>query len=315
MQVLIFGAGVIGTTYAWQLQEAGCDVSLFVRKQRMTRFGHSGVSIAYSDMRGPKKEDGHTVFRPKVTDRLYPDKPFDLIIIAVRSNQWQDVIPYVAKYSGNADILFLGHVWDELGLADKHFPKGKYLLGFPEITSGGHIENGISCYLFENGHTMLGEPDGRSTERLKNIAGLMALARLQPAVSSKMKDWLQSRYVISAITPGLISKAGNARLFASNNTLIKQYILALKEGAKVCRKRGAERVSLFPFNKLFLPPFILKILIRRYLSEEVQSAMDAHMKHGAAEKKKQYYDVLKTGKRLKIPMPYWASFEKYMDFS
>ncbi len=315
MKILVFGAGVIGTTYAWQLQEAGCDVSLFVRKQRMMRYGQSGVTIAYSDMRGSKKQDGHTVFRPTVTDRLDPGKPFDLIIIAVRSNQWQDVIPYIAKYSGNADILFLGNAWDELGLAGKHFPEGRYLLGFPEIIAGGHLENGVNCYLFKNRHTMLGEPDGKNTERLKNISGFMAFAGLQPSVSSRMTDWLQYRYVISAIMPGLISKAGSARLFASNNTLIKQYFLALREGRKVCRKRGAEKGSLFPFNKLFLPSFILTRLMRSHFNEEMLSAMDAHMKHGAAEKKKQYYDVLKTGRRLKVPMPYWASFEKYMDFS
>lgn len=33
MNILIFGAGVIGTTYAWQLSEAGNNVTLLVREK------------------------------------------------------------------------------------------------------------------------------------------------------------------------------------------------------------------------------------------------------------------------------------------
>ena len=315
MNVLVFGSGVIGTTFAWQLQESGCDVSLFVRKLRMVRYAHSGVAINYTDMRGGKKEFGQTVFRPRAIDKLDPKKPFDLIIVAVRSNQYADVIPYIAKYSGNADILFLGNSWDEMRLADKHLHKGRYFLGFPGMVAGGHIENGISCYLFAKGHTLLGETNGRPSKRLEQTAALMDKAGLRAAQSTTIKDWLAYRYLVSAILPGLISKAGNARLFASSKTLIRQYITALKEGHKLCRKRGIAKPSLFPFKYFFLPDFMLVRMIKNELKEEVLASMDAHMKHGAEEKKNQYFNVLNTAKRLKVPVPYWASFEKYMDFS
>jgi 2-dehydropantoate 2-reductase len=32
MKILVLGAGVIGTTYAWQLSKAGHEVTLLVRK-------------------------------------------------------------------------------------------------------------------------------------------------------------------------------------------------------------------------------------------------------------------------------------------
>lgn len=35
MRILILGAGVIGTTYAWQLSNAGQDVTLLVRKTNL----------------------------------------------------------------------------------------------------------------------------------------------------------------------------------------------------------------------------------------------------------------------------------------
>lgn len=314
MKILIFGAGVIGTTYAWQLAEAGFDVTLFVRKLRMVRYANSGQAITYSDLRKGKSEYGNTVFRPQVVEALHPKQDFDLIIVSVRSNQWHDAIPYVAKNSGNAHILFLGNMWNELQLADKHLPKGRYFLCFPNMVMGGHIENGISTYLFGNENTMLGEPDGKVSERVQKFADILDRAGMQPRIYSKMRDYLRMRYLLSAITPGLLSKAGGARLLSGNKTLLTQYVIALKEGQKLCRKMGVGKAPLFPFNRMFLPAFFLRRMITARLTDDVQAALDTHMKHGEAEKKKQYENVLVTGRKMKVSMPYWASFEKYMDF-
>lgn len=314
MKILIFGAGVIGTTYAWQLQEAGFDVTLFVRKLRMVRYAHSGVAITYSDMREGKSEYGNTVLRPRVIDSLDAKQGFDLIIVCVKSHQWHDAIPYVAKHSGNAHILFMGNMWDDLSMAEKHLPKGRYFLGYPEMLLGGHIENGISTYMFGNEHTMLGEPDGSMSDRVQQLYDILKTAGMQPRIYGKMKDYLCMRYLIAAITPGVLSKAGGARHFSGNKTLIRQYLIALKEGQKVCRKKGAGKVPLFPFNRFFLPSFLLTKMTARRLNDEKQAALDTQMKHGASEKKKQFENVLKTGRQMKVAMPYWASFEKYMDF-
>lgn len=315
MKILVFGAGLVGTAYAWQLQESGCDVTLLVRKQRMVRFAHSGISISYTDMRGGGKDYGHTVFRPKVTDRLDDREKYDIIIVCVRSNQLKDALPYISKHSGNADIFILGNIWDEYKLAGKHFPKGRCFYGFPDIVAGGMTESGINCYLFRKVFTVIGEPGGKISSRLVRVAGILEDAGLSPMTEKNIISWLQYRYLVSAILPPLISKAGSARLFLSARTLVKQYIIALKEGQRVCRKRGFEKRNIFPFTRFYLPYFILRKLIKRKMGEEVQAALESQMKHGVAEKKKQYYDVLNCGKRHRVPMPYWASFEKYMDFS
>ena len=315
MNILIFGSGVIGTTYAWQLHEAGHQVSMLVRKLRMVRYSHSGVPITYTDMRDGKKSYGQTVFRPKIVERLDPSRPFDLIVVTVRSHQLGDVIPYLAKYSGDAHILFLGNMWEETKLIKKHLPKGRYFFGYPGMVAGGHLDNGINTYLFRQNHTWLGEPSGKKTDRLLKVIHMLDEAGMRPRPFSKMEDFLRTQYLMDAVLPGLLSKAGSARLFARNKILIKQYIMALREGQRVCRKLGVKTTGQFPFNRLHLPVFLLNYMVRRSLTNEVLAAMDAHLKHGPNEKKKQYLDILHTGKRLKVPMPYWASFEKYMDFS
>ncbi len=315
MNILIFGSGVIGTTYAWQLHEAGHQVSMLVRKLRMVRYSHSGVPITYTDMRSGKKSYGQTVFRPKIVDKLEPSQAFDLIIVTVRSHQLGDVVPYIAKFGGNAHILFLGNLWDEIKLIRKHLPGGRYFFAYPGIVTGGHLDNGINTYLFRNDYTWIGEPGGRKTDRLLATLTKFEEAGLRPRPCSKIEDLLRTRYMMDALLPGLLSKAGSSRLFAKNNTLIKQYIMALKEGVRVCKKLGVNVTKQFPLNRLYFPTFILSHMIRRSMTYEVQAAMEAHMKHGPTEKKKQYLDILNTGKRLKVSIPYWASFEKYMDFS
>ena len=315
MKILVFGAGVIGTTYAWQLHEAGYDITLFVRKQRMVRYAHSGIPVNYTDLRSQAEDYGQSVFRPNVIDRLDVNNPFDLIIVSVRSNQWQDALPYIAKHGGKADVLLLGNVWEEVKSVNKLFPKGQCFFGFPEIVTGSPTENGINCHLFRKGHTILGDPDRKASKRLQKTADMMGAAGMSPKVINDIRDWLPTRYLISAIQPALINKAGGARLFAANKLLIRQYINALKEGQRVCRKKGVKSVKLFPFSRFFLPGFLLIPLIRRQFTDEVVAALDNNMKHAAAEKKKQYYDVFHTGKRLRVRMPYWRSFEKYLDFS
>jgi ketopantoate reductase len=312
MKILVFGAGVIGTTYAWQMSEAGHDVTLLVRKQRMVRYSHSGVTIMCTDMRGKKKEFTQTVFRPKTTDRLDSKTPYDLIIVALKNFQLNDAVPYIAKFSGNAHIMFLGNLWNEFALIEKHLPKGRYFFGFPSMAGGGRTENSVNCYLFKNGNTMIGEPNGQSSQRLKETFSILESSGLQPRISSRIVPWLQAHYVWPAATLGAVIKAGGARMLAGNKKLIRQSVLAMKEGYHVCKKKGIPAGSLFPYSMFFLPASILTYLMKKSYSPEMQAVIEAHMKHGFDELKKQYYDIFEEGKALGVKMPYWASFEKYV---
>ena len=50
MKILIFGAGVIGITYGWQLSEAGQDVTLLVREGKKAAY-ENGIAIHCRDER------------------------------------------------------------------------------------------------------------------------------------------------------------------------------------------------------------------------------------------------------------------------
>ena len=51
MKILIYGAGVVGCTYGWQLSKAGCDVTVLVRKGQKEFVQKNGIHFIWSDFR------------------------------------------------------------------------------------------------------------------------------------------------------------------------------------------------------------------------------------------------------------------------
>ncbi len=313
MKILVFGAGVIGTTFAWQLSEAGYDVSLLVRKQRLVRYSHSGITIACTDMRDKKKEYEQTVFRPQTIDRLDPRRPFDLIIVAIKNFQLKDAVPYISKYSGDAHVLFLGNMWNETGYIKKHFPKGRYLLGYPGMTGGGRTENSVNTYLFGRGNTMIGEPNGQSTPRLKEVMKIMEAAGLRPASTHRINSWIKSQVVWQTATFGAATKAGSVRSFAENKKLVSHSGRAIKEGFKVCLSKGWSPFGVFPFNLFYLPGFLITGMLKKSYTPEMVEVMEAHFRHGFEEFKSLYSHILADGEKASVDMTYWKSFQPHIN--
>ncbi len=312
MKILVFGAGVIGSTYAWQLSEAGYDVMMFIRKHRMVRYSHSGISINCTDLRGKKESFFSTVFRPKTIDRLEPKQAFDLIIVCLKNFQLQDAVPYIAKYSGNAHILFLGTIWHEFKLIEHHIPRARVLYGFPAMAGGGRAENSITCTLFKNGNTMLGGAERKSDRTINDIAMVFGKSGMQPKISFRMKHWIKVHCIWKAASFGAICKAGNAKAFASAYKAVKHSVLAIKEGLIVANREQVRAWTIFPFTLFYLPSFIITFLLKKSYKEEMLEVTERHMKHGFDEMKKQYYDILNDGKKHHINMSYWQSYEAHI---
>lgn len=313
MKILVFGAGVIGTTYGWQLWEAGYDVSLLVRKQRLVRYSNSGINISCTDVRGKEKEYKKTVFRPRIVDRLDPEEGYDLIIVSVKNFQLKDAVPYLAKYSGKADILFLGHFWQENELIKKTLPKGKYFFGFPGMVLGAQTLDGINCYFFGNSNTFLGEPDGKLSKRLLETRKMMETAGMQPRHLHAVESWIRGDFAWQAAILGPLQKAASFRLFAEDKKLLGQSVQAIREVHAIVRRSGIKANGAFPFWLFRLPAFMVVPLLKKSFNPTMQAAMEASLKHGYEEIRGQYLTLLALGKENKAKMAHLASFEKYLE--
>ena len=201
MKILVFGAGVIGVAYAWQLSLAGHDVALLVRPGRKQELERKGIAISCLDNRGGLlflgggKRHTNAVYHPVLVEEFSPADNYELILVCVRRNQLGDVLPRLAEKAGDATILFLQNNWSGTAEIEHFLAPSHYLLGFPSV-AGGRDERGVQCAL-EAG-TRLGEVDGQITPRLRRIAAVMREAGFQPKLSRQIIPWLH--HAISSVS-------------------------------------------------------------------------------------------------------------------
>jgi ketopantoate reductase len=315
MKVLIYGAGVIGTVYGWQLSKAGHDVTLLVRRGKKTTF-QGGVLIRCTDQRvkgaaGPVE----TCFHATVVEEFSPEDGYDWIIVAVKSNQLDEILPLLAKNSGDAQILFFQNNWWGDQKIKTYLQPDQYLFGFSRLVGGWKNGNTIECILFDapGMSTMLGERDGKITPRLQQMAEMLKSANLSPEISSDILGWLQFHYVEYLGATGAILKAGSTQAFVKNQDLVRAAILATREGLAICRARGTD-MKAAPSNLKFfnLPLFLLVPLAQyQYRMPNIQKFFEENISQGFEELASQYREVTSEGRRLGLKMPVLAGFEPY----
>ena len=310
MKILVFGAGVIGVTYAWQLSEAGQNVSLLVRPGRKQEIERNGITISCLDTRGQKKHI-ETVYYPKLVEDFSPADGYELILVCVKCNQLRDVLPSLAEKAGDADILFLQNNWSGTAEIEQYLTPSRFVLGFPSV-GGGRDEHGIQCVLGPG--TMLGEKDGQITSRLKKIAGIIREAGFKPKLSRQIVPWLLTHYAEIAALVGALYKAGSFKALANSSTMLKEALLAAREGLAVCRARGINLMSLSNIRLIYLPMFIVVPFTKRaYKSEEARLVFEGHAAHAGDEMQVIYHEVLADGERLGVKMPHFERFKEYVE--
>lgn len=101
MRILVLGAGVIGSVYAGRLLQAGHQVALVARGTRLTDLRTHGLVL-------DDAESGeHRELLIEVLDVPATDARYDLVVVAVRSEQLTETLPILATMTDVADVLFL----------------------------------------------------------------------------------------------------------------------------------------------------------------------------------------------------------------
>ncbi len=306
MKLLILGAGVIGTSYGWQLAEAGQDVTLLVRPGKKSLL-KDGICIHCRDERSKPPRQVETVFSPKIVESFGPQDGYDLILVCVKSNQIEAVLPVLAQNSGSADILFFqNNWWGDQKIRAQLRPE-QYFFGFSRLVGGWRSGSAVECIIFNapGMSTMLGEANGGVTARLPKVEAVFRQAGLKPEISKDILSWLQFHYVEYLGATGAILKAGSAKTFAARTDLVRQAILATREGLAVCRARGVP-MSSAPFNlKMYSLPLALLVWLgqKQYQAPNIQSFFEENIRCSLEEIADQYQSVVQEGERLGIPMP------------
>jgi threonine dehydrogenase-like Zn-dependent dehydrogenase len=103
MKILVYGAGVIGSLYAARLREAGQEVSILARGQRLADLREHGIVLEGAIT-------GHrTTTHVGAVQQLAPEDTCDLVIVAVPKNHVSEVLPALAANRHMPNVLFMGN--------------------------------------------------------------------------------------------------------------------------------------------------------------------------------------------------------------
>jgi len=103
MKILIYGAGVLGSLYAWRLNEAGHDVALLARGQRLADLGEYGLVL--EDMVTKQR----TTTAINLVERLEPGDSYDLVLVMMGKHQVGSTLPALAANRLTPNVLFMGN--------------------------------------------------------------------------------------------------------------------------------------------------------------------------------------------------------------
>lgn len=124
MRLLIIGAGVLGTFYAAKLRACGHDVTILARGRRAAQLRDAGLVV---------QERGRGCLRAwvSVIETLGRDEAYDHVLVLVRNEQVESVLPLLAANKATPSLVFMfNNLAGPQRLIDM-LGRERVMLGFP----------------------------------------------------------------------------------------------------------------------------------------------------------------------------------------
>ncbi|HEY0754131.1 MAG TPA: 2-dehydropantoate 2-reductase N-terminal domain-containing protein [Ktedonobacteraceae bacterium] len=271
MDILVYGAGVIGSVYAARLQEAGQNVSLLARGQRAVSLRTHGIQLEDAST------GRRTTTRVSVVEHLAPADRYDVVLVTVRLDQLHSVLPILAANRQVPTLLFLLNNPTGMRQFEQLDPQ-RAVPGFPAV--GGAREGDVVHYItLRQVPTMLGEADGRVTPRLRQLAAVFKQAGFTVHLNPDMQMWLRTHAIMDmGIIAAVMMTGGSAQLARSRHNVV-MLVQAIREGLLALRALGTP-LTPFYLTMLFLwfPRWLTVILLQSLLRTRLSVlGIDAHL--------------------------------------
>lgn len=272
MNILVYGAGVIGSVYAARLQEAGYTVSLLARGERAVSLRAQGIVLENAST-------GHrTTTQVSIVDHLAPTDSYDVIIVTVRLDQLTSILPDLAANRQIPIVLFMlsnPKGMQRLEMLEAH----RVVLGFPSI--GGTRQGDIIRYIIAPRMT-LGEPDGRVTPRIRQLATTFKRAGFSVGLNPDMQAYLETHALLDLgmIAAVVMTKGTSAQLGRTRKHVVMM-VKAINEGFLALQ---AQDIPIMPFSMkvlfLWMPRWLVVMLFQSLLQTPIAAlGIDDHQYH------------------------------------
>ena len=233
MRILVIGAGVLGSLYAARLHDAGHDVTILARGDRLAAVRRSGFVV-----RDEATGLVSTSLVPAI-DALDPGDRHDAALVFVRRDQRSGVVPILAA-NGTPTILFMGNDASGAGGLVAALGEGRVMLGFPG--AGGAIVDDVVHARLAPGRTLpttIGELDGSESARARELAVVLRSAGFPTAISPRIDAWLRTHAaVVVPVAAAIYAAGGDVHRVARTPDLRILIVRAVRDGLAVLRSSG-----------------------------------------------------------------------------
>ena len=274
MNVLVVGAGVIGTVYGVQLVAGGHTVAVLGHGARTREIVRRG--LVARDLAGSVSQSAET--------RVVSDAgggPYDLVLVALRADCVGSSTASLRALSGAPVLLFFGNNPRGHAALPADLP-GTVHVGFPGI--GGSIGNGTAEYMrIAQQPTMLESGGGRPVDE---FATTLSRAGFVVRRTTDIDGWLAYHAVfVASISAALYRRNGNATELADDSATLTLMCQSIEEGFGALRRegvRGAPR-NLRTLHLAVLRPCAVRYWSRTMRSSAGETLFAAHSRHAEPE--------------------------------
>ena len=309
MKILFYGAGVMGSLYAARLKESGQDVSVLARGQRLAAIREHGIIL--EDVSSGKQ----TSTRVRVVEQLEPDDAYDLVVVMMPKHHLSEILPILAANQHTPAVLFMMN--NACGPAEMINALGRepVMLGFPG--AGGIWKDRVIRYKIVSGRqqpTTLGELDGKTTPRVKQIAGVFKSAGFPVAICSQMDAWLKTHVAdISPMANAFYMAGCDCYRLSRNREAISLMIRAIREGYQVLQELDIPIVPAMHKILKWIPEFILVPLVGHLFIREEMAELIGHADAARDEMKQLADDFRNLAQSISVPTPAIDHLYRYID--
>ncbi len=249
MKILMFGRGVIATSYGWALEQAGHEVEFYVRPGRAAAYGEA-IDLDLLDAR--RRIWGQRIVQSwpvRYRETLEPEHDFDLIVLSVAHYRLEEAADFLASHVGHATVLVFGNIWSEPVAAIAPLSAEQVAWGFPGA-GGGFGEDGVlrGALLRSVTFGTLGEPPN---ERERMVRQVFRQAGFRVKEQPDFRGWLWIHFASDAGIHSQGLRVGSlAKLVGATDDLREalqatRELLPLLEARGIDLRRHRSAVALF----------------------------------------------------------------------
>lgn len=240
MKIAVLGLGVIGTTYAYAFQKAGCETYHIVRPGKEVR---AEIPVHLLDGRyNQKGEEKDGTYNVRLASE---NETFDFILISVASGKLEAAMETLRERDLKGTVILFCNFWNGRKEVEKIVGDYEYITAFP--TAGGHMQKDgkLNCVLFD--HIML---EGRDKAKIHNYDDLIALldsADIKQEIPHDMFEWIWVHMAINAGVTSTAAREGKiddpnrlARELMADSKALSMAVKCIRETLKTVSARGVD---------------------------------------------------------------------------